>query len=98
MTDLESKIDFVEYLLSMINKGEPIDFSNAVDYRDAARTSLSAAINALMLQKPVSPIYLDQFNMYGQKYDMYQCGNCHYVVSKTQKYCSECGRRIKWDA
>ena len=43
---------------------------------------------------PVKP----RFNKgkYGHKYDSYSCGKCGAVVTVSSKYCSQCGRPIKW--
>ena len=59
----------------------------------------SDALELLKAQEPVKPraeeTSLTYF--YGDKYSNHFCGECGAVLSNGQKYCSECGRAVKWD-
>ena len=55
------------------------------------------AIALLREQEPMIPIKVRVSTL--QEFDgIYKCRSCgHYILLRGQKYCYECGRKVKWD-
>lgn len=68
---------------------ECIDFSGVNE-------AYNTAINLLKEQDAVEPLdaYFDLYKSGG----LFHCGHCKELIVKNQKYCHNCGRKVKWDA
>lgn len=51
------------------------------------------ALALLKAQEPVKPV---PDTSYGARPWWFVCGNCKLSVNEDQKYCSNCGRAVKW--
>ena len=67
-------------------------------YRDeckgVANAAMAHAIERLKAQEPVEP-YI-KTSQSGTSW-WYSCGNCNRAVDPNDKYCRNCGRKMKWD-
>ena len=50
-------------------------------------------IGLIDAQKPMEP----KPNVKEDLFDYYRCGSCGVLITLNSKYCSECGRQVKWD-
>lgn len=58
-----------------------------------------ALLEAPKEQEPIAPITEQDMNEYTSDIEQkYFCGACRYKVYKSEKYCANCGRKIKWNA
>lgn len=55
---------------------------------------LSDALELLKEHEPVKPKSKVRHGSYGQI--QHFCGNCNTMIHGKQKYCSECGKEVKW--
>ncbi len=56
------------------------------------------AAQLLKAQEPIAPIIEQDMNEYTSDIEeIYFCGICRYKVYKSEKYCANCGRKIKWN-
>lgn len=53
--------------------------------------TLDRAIALLKAQEPIEPRYID-----GKRNHFIMCGNCNTDLIRGMKYCSYCGRAVKW--
>ena len=51
------------------------------------------ALALLKAQEPIAPHDYDPV-IYGHRYT---CGNCHHSLWRNDNYCSQCGKKVKWD-
>lgn len=73
----------IDILRDGIDKVEWEDYADAIDM----------AIEALKKQDATEPV-----NPLSPAWSsMYFCGKCKYPVGKHNNYCSQCGRKVKWN-
>ena len=77
-------IDTIRTAIAQVEWEYPMDYAAAFD----------KAIEALEGQEPVMPI--NPLSPHGG--DIYFCGKCMSLVGTHDKFCSQCGRAVKWDA
>ena len=56
------------------------------------------AKDALELLKEQEPVKAEKEYSKGNLSWWHVCGSCHAPINPNDKYCNECGRRVKWDA
>ena len=57
------------------------------------------ALALLREQEPVEPKWTDfEDSFTGEKFKVYQCGNCGSYILSDVLYCPVCGRKVKHDA
>lgn len=61
-------------------------------YNMCVETLLKDALSLLKAQEPVEPRYID-----GKRNHFIMCGNCKTDLIRGMKYCSYCGKAVKWD-
>ena len=62
------------------------------------RDGIPDALALLREQEPVKPKLTDfEDSFTGEKFKMYQCGNCGSYLFSDALYCLRCGRKVKWD-
>ena len=93
MTDIEKVIKGLEeisdYFFSVYHHSKDREEINkAKDRCDAVEDALAL----LKEQEPVRPKYID-----GKRNHFIMCGNCNTDLMRGMKYCSYCGRAVKWD-
>ena len=50
-------------------------------------------------EEPIAPTIEQEMNEYTSDIEqIYFCGACRYAVHKSEKYCANCGKAVKWDA
>lgn len=59
----------------------------------AEKVTVDDIIALLKTQEPVKPI---PDTSYGARPWWFVCGNCRLSVNEDQKYCPNCGRKVKW--
>lgn len=64
------------------------------DIHGITRETLKNAVETLKAKEPVKPNEIRHGNVLIQ----YQCPACASVLCAVDKYCSQCGRAVKWDA
>ena len=93
----------VDRMIELLNSEHDCMLRNSHDdcNRDCANCDLvqddgelhdmyTSVISLLKAQEPIAPI---------ENAGFYYCGACKYAFTvHRQKYCSECGRAVKWDA
>ena len=77
----------------ILDKFSDIDFV----YNDCSKhDTLSMMLDELLKeQEPVKPILKCEWT--DKLYNDYECPVCGNNICYEQKYCSECGRPVKWD-
>lgn len=63
------------------------------DIHGITKETLKNAIEALKEQEPVKPNEIRHGNMLMY----YQCPSCMSALHAVDKYCSQCGRAVKWE-
>ena len=64
-------------------------------YVMTARKQIDDALAILKEQEAVKPRSVSRHGAYPQI--QHYCGNCNAFLPRKQKYCSECGRAVKWE-
>lgn len=90
MTKHEQAIDCIEEVLQyvLLGKGAPVPIGNKFVDADYLAGGLYIALELLKEQEPVSPI---------RDKGLCVCGNCGNWVYKSDKFCSKCGKAVKWE-
>lgn len=83
MTPQEA-IDIIRVGVGEVEWEYPMDYAAALDM----------AIEALEKQNAIEPISPLSPTWSG----IYFCGKCKYFVGKHENYCSQCGKKVKWNA
>lgn len=81
MTNKEA-IEIIKIAIAEVEWDYPMDYAAAFDM----------AIKALEKQKPVNPKFID-----GKRNHFITCGNCNTNLMRGMKFCSYCGRAVKWE-
>ena len=61
-------------------------------YNSAYSEAIDLAIEALKAQEPIPPKKID-----GKHNHFLKCGSCNSDLMSGMKYCSQCGKKVKWD-
>lgn len=93
MPDLEKVIKGLECCVwtdeRLLTDCENCPYSNGRGCCNSLRGLHMDALTLLKEQKAVEPIEREGF---------YYCGKCKYAFTvHRQKYCSDCGRKVKWE-
>ena len=67
-------------------------YSSLCDYIDQIKTEVDMLLKQ---QGPIKPILKCEWT--DKLYNDYECPVCGNNICYEQKYCSECGRPVKWD-
>lgn len=79
----QEAIEIIRTAVAEVEWNYPMEYAAAFDM----------AINALEKQDATEPV-----NPLSPAWsDMYFCGKCKYPVGKHNNYCSQCGRKVKWN-
>lgn len=102
MTDREKVIKGLECCLS----GGNTDGCEPCPYKEECHETVGKgasplqrdALELLKLQEPARAIreFYDDFSYDGGSW-WYECGNCQNPVDYHDVFCSDCGKRLKWD-
>ena len=65
------------------------------DFEDCLTAIAKDALELLKEKEPVKPKSKVRHGAYGQI--QHFCGNCNAMLHGKQKYCSECGKEVKWE-
>jgi hypothetical protein len=83
------------------NDHEHCPYNIGVHYNVCVYRLLSDAVELLKEQEPVAPRKVKRYIEYSDTainfIDTYDCGNCGAELPDNSKYCSVCGRKVKWD-
>ena len=90
MPDREKVIKRLKECLSASCRG----FSTC-PYSDNEWDAVETALALLREQEPVEPITAREGR--NKYWSYYVCPNCNDDLNYGQKYCCECGRKVKWD-
>ena len=99
MEKLEKAIKGLECCVFPVSKGFPYQ-SHIADrscevigcpYRDDCDQLLLDSLELLKAQEPVEPKFID-----GKRNHFILCGNCNTDLMRGMKFCSYCGREVKW--
>lgn len=84
----QEAIDIIRVAIAEIEWNYPMEYAAAFDM----------AIEALEKQVAVEPVSL-RSPAWSSPWcsGMYFCGKCKYPVRKHDNYCSQCGRKVKWN-
>ena len=59
----------------------------------ASKGDIIAVLNRVLKEmEPIAPHDYDPV-IYGHRYT---CGKCHYSLWRNDNYCSQCGKKVKW--
>ena len=106
MTEQENLENVIEGLECCIGFGD--NYCDVCPYSlnefECDREKLKADALALLKEKePIEPKIIDTSNSKLYHSDMfknYYCGNCGeflHVINRRDMFCSQCGRKVKWD-
>ena len=95
MVDREKVITGVDICLSRFHCGEDCPYYNAENHSGCMELLRKDALELLKEQEPVKPKSKVRHGAYGQI--QHFCGKCNAMLHGKQKYCSKCGKEVKWN-
>lgn len=79
----QEAIDIIRIAVAEVEWNYPMEYAAAFDM----------AIEALERQDATEPV-----NPFGPEWsDTYLCGKCGYPMGRHYNYCTQCGRKVKWN-